>query len=283
MAMTAEQQEKGDKFRALHKGNGTFLMPNAWNPGSARMLAAAGFPAIATSSGGIAFSLGLPDYDGSISRDQMMVHVRPIASAVDVPVSADLEAGYGNSPADVAATVRQSIEAGVVGGSIEDYTGNPRDPLYETALAVDRIKAARNAANATGVTYTLTARTDCFVTGSPKPFAEAIRRANLYRLAGADCIFVPGVSDRNTIAALVREIVAPLAVTIGFSGTPLSVAELEEIGVKRISIGGSLARATFGLIRRAANEMIHAGTFSFADLQIPEAELSNFFAAWESR
>lgn len=281
--MTAEQLAKAEQFRNLHKGADTFLMPNAWNPGSARMLAAAGFPAVATSSSGIAFSLGLPDYEGCISREQMMDLIGPIAAAVDVPVSADLEAGYGNSPADVAATVRQSVAAGVVGGSIEDYTGNPREPLYDAKLAIDRIKAARNAGNAAGIPYTLTARTDCFVIGHPKPFAEAVQRANLYRVSGADCIFVPGVVDRHTIAALVREINAPLAVTVGFAGTPFSVAELAEIGVKRISIGGSLARATFALIQRAANEMIHGGTFTFAEAQIPDAELSNFFAAWEAR
>ena len=281
--MMTDLQEKAEKFRTLHKGAGTFLMPNAWNAGSARMLSAAGFPAIATSSSGIAFSLGLPDYDGCISRDQMMTHIQAISGAVDLPVSADLEAGYGNSPADVAATVRQAISAGAVGGSIEDYTGNPHEPIYETNLAVDRIKAARQAANGTGVSFTLTARTDCFMTGHQKPFAEAVRRANLYRVAGADCVFVPGVTDRHMIAALVREVMAPLAVVVGFAGTPLRVAELEEIGVKRISIGGSLARATFALIQRAANEMIHAGTFSFAETQIPDAELSNFFAAWEAR
>lgn len=255
------------------------MMPNAWDAGSARMLAASDFSAIATTSAGIAYAQGLPDYENRISRSQMMACIHRIATAVDIPVSADLEAGYGAEPADVAETIRLSVQAGVVGGNIEDYTGDANAPLYERTLAVDRIRAAREAADATGVPYTLTARTDCYLTNTANPFAEAVSRANLYREAGADCLFVPGIKDSETIAAMVREIDGPFTVVMGLTGTPLSVADLQALGVRRISTGGSLARATFGLIQQAAQEMQSKGTFTFAKQQIPDDELCTFFAA----
>jgi 2-methylisocitrate lyase-like PEP mutase family enzyme len=273
------QKEKAELFKQLHTNDDIFLMPNAWNAGSACMLAAAGFSAIATTSAGIAYSSGRPDYEGKVSRDEMLDAVRVIAEAVDVPVSADLEAGYGDSPEQVGETIALAIKAGAVGANIEDYLGGAQSPLYERAKAVDRVKAARKAADASGLPFTLTARTDCFMVGIPDPFAEAVERANLFREAGADCLFLPGAKDLATIAALVREINGPLTVVMGFSGPSMTVADLKAIGVRRISIGGSLARATFGLIRRAAEEMRKHGTFSFANEQIPDPELRKFFAS----
>ena len=280
--MAVNQIEKAERFRALHLVEGTFLMPNAWDAGSARMLAAAPFSALGTTSAGIAFSMGVPDGQSRVSRDAMIERIHAIADATDLPVSADLEAGYGETPEAVAVTVRASIQAGAVGGNIEDDTGDPGLLLYETNLAAARIHAAREAADATGVPYVLTARTDCYLVSHPNAFAEAVARANLYREAGADCLFVPGVRDADTIAALVREIQGPLNVVMGLTGSALSVKELETLGVRRISIGGSLARATFGLIRRAVREMAEKGSFSFADQQIPNGELCAFFASWET-
>lgn len=275
------QPQKGEVFRALHTGQETFVMPNAWNAGSARMLAAEGFSALATTSAGIAFSLGFSDYGGRVSRSEKLEQIHRIAAAVDIPVSADLEAGYGAAPADVAEAIRVSIQAGVVGGNIEDYTGDADAPLYNKALAAERIRAAREAADHSGITYTLTGRTDCYLVNAPNPFTEAVDRANLYREAGADCLLVPGIKDAETVAALVREIDGPLTVVMGLTGALLSVADLQTLGVRRISIGGSLARATFGLIRQAAREMRAQGTFTFAQQQIPDDELCKFFASWD--
>jgi 2-methylisocitrate lyase-like PEP mutase family enzyme len=277
------QRAKGERFRRLHTDSGTFLAPNAWNAGSARMLEAAGFPALSTTSGGIALSLGLPDYENRLGRQEMMTRIGRIARAVEVPVSADLEGGYGPRPEDVAETIRQSVSVGVVGGNIDDYTGQAREPLFDVALAVERIHAARGAADSTTIPYTLTARTDCYLCGRADPLREAVNRANRYRKAGADCIFVPGVVDHAEIVALVQEIEAPINVVVGFAGQPMTVQELAILGVKRISIGGSLARATFALIRRAAEEMITKGTFSFAEQQLSDVELSSFFGSWTEK
>jgi 2-methylisocitrate lyase-like PEP mutase family enzyme len=274
------QIARARRFRELHEAPGMFLMPNAWNPGSARMLAAAGFPAIATTSGGIALSLGIPDYEGCITLRQTIDAIAGIAAAIEVPLSADLESGYGPNPEDVAETAWRAIDAGAVGGNIEDYTGDRRQPLFDAAHAAERIAAARAAADDTEIKFTLTARTDCYMTGMEAPFAEAVRRCNLYREAGADCLFVPGVDSLATISALVREIDAPLNVMVGAGNNKFAIADLKGVGVKRVSLGGSLARATFGLIRRAAKEMLESGTFSFAEQQVTDAELSTLFHTW---
>ncbi|HUL06310.1 MAG TPA: isocitrate lyase/phosphoenolpyruvate mutase family protein [Candidatus Acidoferrum sp.] len=281
--MINEQRAKGERFRRLHTDSGTFLAPNAWNAGSARMLEAAGFPALSATSGGIALSLGVPDYEGRLGREEMMRRIEGIARAVDLPVSADLEGGYGVKPEGVAETIRQAVQAGVVGGNIDDYTGRAQAPLYDMELAADRIRAAREAADKTGIAFTLAARTDAYVAGRADPLREAVRRAYRYRQAGADCIFVPGVVDHAEIVSLVREIDAPLNIVVGFAGQPMTVQQLAILGVKRISIGGSLARATFALIRHAADEMITKGTFSFAEHQLSDAELSSFFGSWTEK
>lgn len=273
------QQEKGTAFSALHTANDIFVMPNAWNAGSAWMLEMAGFPAIGTTSAGIAFCRGLPDYEGVLSRNAALEETQRIAMAVNVPVSADAENGYGHDPCEVAESIRLFADAGVVGASIEDFAASFGDTLYERSHSVERIRAAKEAAVSSGFAFTLTARAECYLVGHPDPFKESVTRANLYREAGADCLYVPGVNDAETIAALVREIDGPINVVMGLAGNPLTVAELRDLGVKRVSIGGSLARATFGVIRRAAEEIKERGTFDFSQEQIPDDELCRIFAA----
>jgi len=272
------QIQRGLCFQQLHTSNAIFLMPNAWDAGSALMLASLGFPAIATTSAGVSFSLGFPDQEAAVSRGTMIERVGSIAAAVRLPVSADLQSGYGTTPDVVGKTIRSAILAGVVGANIEDYSGNPAQPLFAMEDATTRVRAARSAADASGIPFVLTARTDAYLTGAEKPFAEAVERCNAYREAGADCLFVPGASDPKTIEALVREIKGPITVVMGLTGSPLTVPQLGSLGVRRVTIGGSLARATYGLIRKAAAEMAELGTFSYAAQQIPDSELSQFFA-----
>ena len=277
--MRESQAHKGAIFRDLHGADGLFVMPNAWNAGSACMLESAGFPAIGTTSAGIAFCRGLPDYEGALSRDAALEETRRIATAVNVPVSADAENGYGHEPLEVAESIRLFASAGAVGASIEDFAAGSGDSLYERSHAVERIRAAKEAAESLEFPFTLTARAECYLVNHSDPFEESVIRANLYREAGADCLFVPGVKDPETIAALGREIDGPINVVMGLVGSSLTVSELEALGVKRVSIGGSLTRATFGLIRRAAAEMREEGTFRFSEEQIPDDELCRFFAA----
>lgn len=273
------QQRKGEIFRDLHTTEGIFLMPNAWNAGSAVMLASAGFSAIGTTSAGVAFARALPDYEGALSREAALEETRRIVEAVDVPVSADTEDGYGHDPAVVSETIRLFADAGVVGASIEDFSASYSDTLYDRSRAVERVHAAREAADSLDFPFTLTARAECYLIDHPNPFEESVIRANLYREAGADCLFVPGVRDAKTITALAAEIDGPINVVMGLVGNTYTVPELESFGVRRISIGGSLARATFGLIRRAAEEMRDGGTFTFAEQQVPDGDLCRLFAA----
>lgn len=277
--MPDKQRKYAELFKSLHS-SGIFTMPNAWDAGSARMLAGAGFPAIGTTSAGIAFAAGLPDHQ-RLDRDKMVARVAEIAAAVNVPVSADLEAGYGIEPSHVAQTVRMAITAGAVGCNIEDL-GNSASELLAPDLAAKRVAAAREAADHAGLPFTITARTDAFLTKHPDALAESIRRGQAFRNAGADCFFVPGISDLETITTLVKSVELPLTVVMGLTGNALTAEQLQSAGVRRISIGGSLARACFGLIGRAAKEMREAGTFRFADEQVPHNELCDFFEKWES-
>lgn len=276
-----EQHTKAVQFYTLHQTEHTFVMPNAWDCGSAKMLAAAGFPAIATTSAGIAFSLGRPDSENAVNKVEMLDRVQQIAQAVNLPVSADLEAGFGIAPAMVAQTIQKAIQAGVVGGNIEDFSGDKVKPLFELTLATERIHAARLAADQMQLPFVLTARTDCYLAAHPQPFKEAIERANHFCEAGADCIFVPGVKDLKTIAELVKAIPKPLTVVMGLIGAPFTVQQLADIGVRRITIGGSLARVTYAVIRKAAQEMLQTGSFSYAEEQIPDSELCAFFANYK--
>ncbi|MGW6196536.1 isocitrate lyase/PEP mutase family protein [Kribbella sp. NPDC055110] len=262
-------------FRELHAGR--FVMPNAWDAGSAVILAAAGFSAIATTSAGIAFSMAkgdhtLPDGAPAVSREQMFERMREITAASAVPVNGDLEDGYGAEPSQVADTIRLAREAGLAGGNIEDYDGRE---LYDVSLAVERVVAAREAA---GPDFVLTARTDGQLLRTPTSLSDSIERANRFRAAGADCLYVPGVNELATIRTLVAEIDGPLNVVIGLGRSTLAVADLQAAGVVRISLGGSIARAALGFVRRSAEELATKGTITFAADQIPQADLNELFA-----
>lgn len=258
-------------FLALHHGPG-FVLPNAWDAGSARILEQVGFPALATTSAGIAFALGRPD--GSLDGDTMLEHVERIVSSVAVPVSADLEAGYGASPDDVARTVARVAELGVVGANLEDQIGGE---LLDVDEAAARIAAARAAAPAG--TFVINARTDAyFGTSVDDAFAETIKRASRYIEAGADCIFVPGVDDRDTIRRLAAEIAAPLNIVAGLTATMTDAPTLFALGVKRVSLGGSIARAALSLVERAGRELFESGSLGFLDGAISYAELQRRFA-----
>ncbi len=277
--MDEAQKSRGIVFRDLHSADGVFVMPNAWNAGSACMLEAAGFPAVGTTSAGIAFGLGLPDYEGALTREAALEETGRISRAVRIPVSVDAENGYGHSPEEVAETIRRVAETGAVGASIEDFAASyGTGTLYDHALAVERIEAAVATAASLPFPFTLTARAECYLVGSANPFAESVKRATAYRDAGADCLYVPGMTDAKTIGRLVKEIDTPVNVVMGLAGNPLTVIELEDLGVKRVSIGGSLARATFGLIRRAAAEIRDRGTFTYSEQQVPDSELCQFLA-----
>jgi 2-methylisocitrate lyase-like PEP mutase family enzyme len=270
-------------FRLLHAGRTGFVMPNAWDAGSAIVLAEAGFAAIATTSAGIAFSLGRADHaipEGAtrVSRSPMFERVRQITTAVDLPVNGDLEDGYGKRPDAVADTIRLAIDAGLAGGNIEDHAGGV---LYDEELAAERIAAAREVVDASGIGFVLTARTDGMLLRPPAPLADSIRRANRYRQAGADCLYVPGVNDLESIATLVTEIDGPLNVVIGLGNTNLTVDALRSVGVARISLGGSIARAALGYVRQSARELLERGTLTFAEVQIPQSELNALFARFE--
>ena len=278
--MGGDMTGKGQRFRDLHLRDGVFLMPNAWDPGTARILAAAGFEAIATTSAGTNYANGVTDYDYRVPRDAMLADFRRIAEAVEQPVSGDLEAGFGDAPEAVAETIARSVDCGMVGGSIEDHTGDRTAPLYDIELATDRIRAARQAADASGIAYTLTARAECYLVGHDDPFGESVRRLNHYRAAGADCLYAPGMTDKDTIAALVREVDGPINVVMGLAGAPLTVAELAAVGVKRVSTGGSLARAAFAVVSNAATEMLEHGSFGFAADAIPDATINALFASF---
>jgi 2-methylisocitrate lyase-like PEP mutase family enzyme len=245
-------------------------------------LAAEGFEAIATTSAGVAFALGKPDYGTdprlAVSRDEMFDAMRRIVAAVRVPVNGDLEAGYGDSPEAVGETIRLAIAAGLAGGNIEDR--NPRaSGLYDASLAVERIAAAREAVAAAHSAFVLTARCDAFLVGCDEALATCIRRGNLYREAGADCLFTPGPSARDTVTTLVQEIRGPLNVVMGLGTASGNAHDLIAAGVQRISVGGSIARSALGLVRQAARELRDTGTLTYAAHQIPQAELNATFAA----
>ncbi|HYT05688.1 MAG TPA: isocitrate lyase/phosphoenolpyruvate mutase family protein [Gemmatimonadales bacterium] len=271
------QRDKAEAFRTLHHGSRLLVLPNAWDVMGARLIESAGFSAIATSSAGVAWALGYPDGE-RISRGEMLAVVRRIASSVRVPVTADMEAGYGPTPEAAAETARGVIAAGAVGLNIEDGTDEGR--LVDIALHQDRIRAIREAGAATGVPLVINARTDAFEVAGWSPaerLTTAARRANAYRAAGADCLFVPHVSDAATIGRLAREIEGPLNVIAGPPAPPLD--ELERLGVRRASLGPRVVQATLGLIRRIAVELRERGTYTaMTDLIIPFAELQRLAA-----
>ncbi len=272
--MTEDTKAKAERLHALHLAPELLVLPNAWDCASAVLFERAGFPAIATTSAGIAFCRGYRDGE-QIPRDEMLDEAARIATRVGVPVTADLEAGYGLRPEDVAETVRLAIEAGLVGCNIEDGTVDGGDaPLLDFELSVERIRAAREVADAANIPFVVNARTDGFlrIGASGAVLDEALRRANAYYEAGARSLFIPQVSDGQTIGRLAREIAGPINILAG-PKTP-SVAELEALGVARLSVGGGIARAAYTLTRIAAEELRDSGTYGFTEDTYSNAELN---------
>jgi 2-methylisocitrate lyase-like PEP mutase family enzyme len=261
-------------FRKLHE-SGCFVIPNPWDVGTARYLRRLGFKALATTSAGLAFSRGLADSD--VPRDTVLSHIAEIVGATDLPVNADFESGYARDPDGVAESVRLCVETGVAGLSIEDSTGNRVKPLYDLSLAVERIQAARAAIDATGADVMLVGRAECFLVGHPEPLKEAISRLQAYAAAGADVLYAPGVKERADIQAIVSAVSPkPVNVLMGWN-TGLKVSDLAEMGVRRISVGSSLARSAWGGFIRAAKAIAEEGSFAGFDNCAPFAELNNFF------
>lgn len=252
----ASTDEKRSAFRALHQ-QGCFVLPNPWDAGTARALERTGFRALATTSAGFAFSRGLPD--GAVPCEDMLAHVRELVAATSLPVNADLEDGHGATAEEVAANVRSFVDAGVAGLSIEDATGDPAAPLYPADEAVARLRAARRAIDAAGGGVVLTGRSEGFVAGRPD-LAETVRRLVAYAEAGADCLYAPGLTTREQVAAVVRA-VAPRPVNVLAGGPAFSVAELAALGVRRVSVGSALARAAWGAFLEASRELAERGTF----------------------
>jgi 2-methylisocitrate lyase-like PEP mutase family enzyme len=268
------QSEKGEIFRALHQRAGAFIIPNPWDIGSARMLAHLGFEALATTSAGAAFSIGRPDY--GVGREAMIGHVSVLASATELPLSADLENGFSDTPEGAAETIRLAAAAGVVGGSIEDATGRPEQPIYEPGLAAERVRAAAESARGLGFPFTLTARAENYLHGR-RDLKDTIARLQAYQEAGADVLYAPGLTSKEEIATLVRSVDRPVNVLTGIAGIALNLADLEAIGVKRVSVGGALARVAYGSLLRAAREMREEGTFGFVEKAADSREITAAF------
>jgi 2-methylisocitrate lyase-like PEP mutase family enzyme len=268
------QTNQAIQFRQLHRGPGVLILPNAWDVASARIFEEAGFRAIATTSAGIAFSLGYPDGQ-RIPREEMMARIGRIRRAVHLPVTADVESGYGPSPEDVAKTTRELIQAGVVGMNLEDASDRQDQPLIDLQLAVEKIRTAREAAMQMRAQIVVNARTDVFLlpTGDPDAdYSEAVRRLVTFREAGADCVFAPGLKDAETIGRLVRAVACPLNI-LAVPGTP-SIPELAKLGVARVSVGSGPMRATLGLLRRVAEKLKTSGTYSAMEGAVPYAEVN---------
>ena len=271
--MTATQSEKAARFRALHEGPGAFVVANAWDAGSARILAALGFQALATSSGASAGVLGRRD--GRVTRDEALAHARAIVEATDLPVSADLEKGFGDAPATAAETIRLAAGVGLVGGSIEDATGDKAEPLYDIGHATERVAAAAQAARALPFPFTLTARAENFLRGNPD-LDDTIRRLQAFERAGADVLFAPGLPDLAPVRAVCAAVSKPFNFMAGIKGKSFTVAELEAAGVRRISVATSLYRAAMSGLLAAAREIKDQGTFGYLERSLATPELNAF-------
>ena len=271
---SAEMKAKAEAFHALHQAPGTFIIPNPWDRGTARILAHMGFKALATTSMGYAFSIG--QRDNSLTRGQTLANAADIAAATDLPVNADLENGFGDRPEDAAETIRLSAATGIAGGSIEDASGKPEAPIYDIALAKERVAAAVAAARALPYKFTLTARAENYLWGRPD-LKDTIKRLQAFQDAGADVLYAPGLRTREDIAALVSSVDRPVNVVMGLVGAQLTFEELSRIGVKRISIGSSLQRAALGEFVRAAQEMRDQGTFTYASRAASPKEMTAIF------
>jgi 2-methylisocitrate lyase-like PEP mutase family enzyme len=268
------QAEKGKLFHSLHERDHAFIIPNPWDIGSARILEHLGFEALATTSMGFAFSIGKRDYE--VDRADVLKHIAALSSATALPVSADLENGFGDAPETAAETIRLAAEAGVVGGSIEDSTGRPDDPIYDIKFAAERVRAAVEAARSLPFTFTLTARAENYLHGRPG-LKDTIARLQAFQEAGADVLYAPGLSTKEEISAVVSSVDRPVNVLMGSRGGKFSQADLSQLGVKRISVGSALARTALGIFLRAAREMKEHGTFNFAKDAASPNEINPMF------
>jgi 2-methylisocitrate lyase-like PEP mutase family enzyme len=271
--MAGSQADRAETFKALHERPGAFVIPNPWDVGTARILAGLGFEALATTSAGMAFALGRRD--GAVSRDDALAHARTIVSATALPVSADLENGFGDAPETVAETIRLAAGTGLVGGSIEDATGEADRPIYDRSLAVERVAAAVEAARALPFPFTLTARAENFLHDRPD-LDDTIGRLQAFEGAGADVLYAPGLRDLGAIRTVCQAVGKPVNVIMGLAGAPFSVDDLAAAGVRRISVGSALPRAALGTFLRAAREIQEHGTFTFAEGAASFAEIEAF-------
>ena len=270
------QQQKAERFQALHQGP-LVVIPNPWDAGSARLLAGFGFKALATTSAGLAFALGRRDGEGSVSRDEALRNAADIVAATDLPVSADLENGYGDTPEAAAETTRLAAEVGLVGSSIEDATGNAADPIYDFTLSVERVAAAAEAAHSRSFPYTFVARAENFLHGR-NDLDDTIRRLQAYEKAGADVLFAPGLPNLEAIRTVCASVSKPVNVVLGARNTPYSLADLAAAGVRRVSTGSSFARAALTGLRDASLELLGPGTATYLDDAITFAEVTALMA-----
>ena len=270
---TPSQAEKGRAFRALHERDQAFIIPNPWDVGSARMLASLGFEALASTSAGYAFSVGL--LDNHVGRDAMLRHVSELAAATDLPVSADLENAFGDSPEVVADTFTRAAATGLVGGSIEDSTGRANEPIYEFSFAVERVKAAVATIRALPFTFTLTARAENFLNGRAD-LDDTIERLQAYERAGADVLFAPALPTLDAVRTVCSSVTRPVNFMVGIPGKSFSVAELAAAGVRRVSLATSLYRAAMTGLIEAAREVRESGTFAYLDSMVTSAEFAGY-------
>ena len=271
----ASQAQKASIFRALHEGDRAFIIPNPWDVGSARLLQSLGFEALATTSAGFAFSIGKAD--GAVDRETMLKHAAALVAATDLPVSADLENGYGDSPAYVAETIRLAADTGLAGCSIEDVPQGRGQAPYELSLAAERVRAAAEAAHSLPFPFMLTARAENYIVGRPD-LRDTIARLQTFQQAGADVLFAPGLTSKQDIATVVRSVDRPLNVIMGLQDMQLTLDELSELGVRRVSVGSALARAAIGAFLQAAQEMRAHGTFTFAEDAVKYAYVNAMFS-----
>jgi 2-methylisocitrate lyase-like PEP mutase family enzyme len=275
----ATYAEKSAVFRALHARPGAFVIPNPWDAGTARLLASLGFEALATTSLGLANTLGRADGTGAVSRDEVLANCRAIAAATDLPVNADLENCYADEPEAAAGMIRLAAEAGVVGGSIEDATGDPLNPIYDFELAVERVRAAAEVARSLPTPFMLTARAENFLHGR-RDLDDTIRRLRAFEAAGAEVLYAPGLRDLASIRTVTAAVGKPVNVVMSAADPSITVAQLALAGVKRISVGGALSRLALAAFLKGAREMKAQGSFTYMRDTVPSAELRQTFAAW---
>lgn len=276
--MNGAQVEKAERFRALHEGPGAFVIPNPWDAGTAKILTQMGFPALTTTSAGLAFALGRRDGAELITRDETLANAKAIADATHLPVAADLENGFGHAPEAAAETIRLAAEvAGLVGASIEDATGNPERPIYDFNHAVERIAAAAQAARALPFAFVLVARAENFLHGRPD-LDDTIRRLQAFEAVGAGALYAPGLTRAEDIRAVCQSVRKPVNMVMGLKNASFSVEELAALGVRRISVGSALSRAALGAFMRAASEIRERGTFTFANDAASYTEVNDMMA-----